>query len=81
MWVRGKMLHTMLCNRKNIKRKGSIVTKMQLLQLTLGGVTIDSYMVSRVTHKIMENVIFQKNNLTKLLKIIIKNYQKSDLLW
>ena len=48
-------------------------TLLLLLQLTLGGVTIDPCMGSNVTHKIeMKNVIFQKNYLSKLLKTIIK---------
>ena len=44
-----------------------------MLQLTLGGVTIDPYTGSNKTHEIgMKNVIFQKNYLTKLLTTIIK---------
>ena len=46
---------------------------MRLLQLTVGGVTIDPYKGSKVTQRIeMKNVIFQKNFQTKLLKIILK---------
>ena len=48
------------------------MTSVRLCKLTLGGVTIDQYMGSKITHKTeMKNVIFQKNYLSKLLEIII----------
>ena len=50
-----------------------IPTELRLLQLTLGGVTFDPYMGSKVTRKIeLKNVIFYKNYLIKLLKNIVK---------